>query len=377
MPPPPVPKKRLERGVIHVTVTNARSLRNMERFGRMDVYATVRVGGCAHNTSVAEKGGTDPQWNETLTFHVSERPSSILIDAWDRESVGKDDHIGAGELVLAGKLSNTAQIAQRVSLEAADGTGDAGDISLRVRFEADGSPLVISGHLEKKSPNWPKWDRRWFELRGDSLCYFSESASGAKQAAGEVKLGEATTARSSTAPDRRDCEWELVTDKRTYRLVAGSDEECVAWIDACLQLIGGAEEPSSPSRGDALAEGETTPRGRSAPKAQLQARKYLVALTGKPAKGQDLYESLKDGTLLCALANAIQPGVVPHCAESPATSVEEMENIGIFLSAAAKLGVEEENLFELTALWDGMTVGAEPAAIQMTLNRLAELHPQA
>ena len=84
-----------------------------------------------------------------------------------------------------------------------------------------------------------------------------------------------------------------------------------------------------------------------------------------------------DRSLLCALANAIQPGVVPHCAESPATSVEEMENIGIFLSAAAKLGVEEENLFELTALWDGMTVGAEPAAIQATLNRLAELHPQA
>ena len=46
--------------------------------------------------------------------------------------------------VLAGKLSNTAQIAQRVSLEAADGTGDAGDISLRVTVNGtkiQGSPF--------------------------------------------------------------------------------------------------------------------------------------------------------------------------------------------------------------------------------------------
>ena len=72
------------------------------------------------------------------------------------------------------------------------------------------------------------------------------------------------------------------------------------------------------------------------------AGRVLLSLSsgGKYLRGW----SLKDGTLLCALANAIQPGVVPHCAESPATSVEEMENIGIFLSAAAKLGVEEENL---------------------------------
>ena len=100
-------------------------------------------------------------------------------------------------------------------------------------------------------------------------------------------------------------------------------------------------------------------------------------LAGDADLDGELGEALKSGVVLCNLANAIQPGVVPHCAESPATSVEEMENIGIFLSAAAKLGVEEENLFELTALWDGMTVGAEPAAIQTTLNRLAELHPQA
>ncbi len=289
MPPPPVPKKKHERGVVTVTVVAARNLRNMERFGKMDPYVTVRLEEASRSTAVVKGGGCACEFGDELVFHVEERPMSLCVDVFDKERVGSDDHVGSGEVTLAGKKIVGAGLSETVALHE-----DYGEVDLQIRFQHDGTPLVLSGYLEKKSPSWPRWDRRWFELRGTLVVYYHEDASGSKRAAGEVSLLECTDVRSSTAPDARDAEWELLHAARTYRLAAGSDEEALAWIEACRAHIPAGDGPQgtdsaevgTPTRDDAMAVSEGTPRGRSAPRQVATVRKYISAMTGKPAKGQ-------------------------------------------------------------------------------------------
>jgi hypothetical protein len=287
MPPPPVPKKKHERGVVTVTVVAARNLRDMERFGKMDPYVTVRLDEAARSTAVVKGGGCACEFGDELLYHVEERPTSLCVDVFDKEKVGSDDHVGSGEVTLVGKKIVGGGLSETVVLHE-----NFGEVDLQIRFQHDGTPLTLSGYLEKKSSSWPRWDRRWFELRGTLLVYYHEDASGSKRAAGEVSLLECTDVRSSTVPDARESEWELLHEARTYRLAAGSDEEALAWIEACRAHISGdppgtdSAEVGSPTRDDAMAVSEGTPRGRSAPREAAVVRKYLSAMTGKPAKGQ-------------------------------------------------------------------------------------------
>jgi hypothetical protein len=90
-----------------------------------------------------------------------------------------------------------------------------------------------------------------------------------------------------------------------------------------------------------------------------------------------MFEALKSGVLLCELANKCEPGVVQAFSTNPLNSIVEMENINLFLSAAAKLGVEPDLICQHSDLWDGITVGAERASVLGTLKRLSELYPAA
>lgn len=59
---------------------------------------------------------------------------------------------------------------------------------------------------------------------------------------------------------------------------------------------------------------------------------------------------LVDGVVLCAVANLIQPGAVPRIHKASKIKMLQRENIQLFLSAAARLGVPSASLFSITDL---------------------------
>merc|ERR1712179_660266 len=85
---------------------------------------------------------------------------------------------------------------------------------------------------------------------------------------------------------------------------------------------------------------------------------WIRELTGEPdnvsGDPENVYEHLRDGTLLCKLANEIQPGTVKKVQQSK-MAFKCMENINMFLEAAKTFGVPNQELFQTVDLWESRT----------------------
>jgi len=91
---------------------------------------------------------------------------------------------------------------------------------------------------------------------------------------------------------------------------------------------------------------------------ERQARTWMEAVTGEPLSNQEigaksLHESLKDGSYLCKLANAITGNVKWKPSN---LAFKQMENIGIFLDACGKMGVAKTDLFQTVDLYEAQNM---------------------
>jgi len=82
-----------------------------------------------------------------------------------------------------------------------------------------------------------------------------------------------------------------------------------------------------------------------------QVRLYMEMTTGEKWKSDDMWESLKDGTMLCKFINALSPGAVRKI-NRPGLPFKEMENITFFLEAAVKFGLRANNTFRTPDLYE-------------------------
>lgn len=132
---------------------------------------------------------------------------------------------------------------------------------------------------------------------------------------------------------------------------------------------------------------DTTPRSlnltKHDPKKAAEVVKYIEKMTGasldlpddREGVGNGLFLALKDGQVLCAVANAVRPGIVKRVNKKNLPAMQ-MENIGLFLNACTELGLASGDLFHTPDLWDGITVGQRPQDIMLCILRLRDLHPE-
>ncbi|XP_045519928.1 myophilin-like [Pieris brassicae] len=82
---------------------------------------------------------------------------------------------------------------------------------------------------------------------------------------------------------------------------------------------------------------------------------WVKQITDEPINtagdAENLYETLKDGTLLCKIVNKFQEGLVKKVNKST-MAFKCMENINAFLEAAVKLGVPPQETFQTIDLWE-------------------------
>jgi len=87
-----------------------------------------------------------------------------------------------------------------------------------------------------------------------------------------------------------------------------------------------------------------------------ELRQWIEGLTGEKFSDRSFAKSLKNGILLCQLANKIRPGICPKIQKSPAPFVQ-MENINAYLNAAKQLGVPTLDLFMTVDLFEEKNIG--------------------
>ncbi|OWR51940.1 myophilin [Danaus plexippus] len=77
----------------------------------------------------------------------------------------------------------------------------------------------------------------------------------------------------------------------------------------------------------------------------------------------NFYEVLKDGVVLCKLANNLQPGTVKKVNESK-MAFKCMENINAFLEAAKQFGVPAQETFQTVDLWERQNLNSVVICLQ-------------
>ena len=93
---------------------------------------------------------------------------------------------------------------------------------------------------------------------------------------------------------------------------------------------------------------------------------WVEVLSGIPRSDLAFHEWLKDGTVLCSLANAIQPGIVEKVHPSSAPMFKQMENVTKFIRACRSLGVHEKDVFNTVDLYEAKNL----ASVQACLSNL-------
>lgn len=96
------------------------------------------------------------------------------------------------------------------------------------------APIVREGYLIKQGQKIKNWRRRWFTLSSSVLTYREEEGTAAK---GVIYMADVILARRSCKyPDKKFL-FEVITKKRTYYMMASSQDEMASWTDALTNIL--------------------------------------------------------------------------------------------------------------------------------------------
>jgi len=130
------------------------------------------------------------------------------------------------------------------------------------------------------------------------------------------------------------------------------------------------------------------PIGLHAAVLEKQAQKYDAGLAAKTLEWikhltkedintsgdrENFHSLLKDGTLLCKLANTLKPGIIKKV-QNPASTFACIENIGSFTTAAKQLGVTTEELFQTVELYEARDLFSVTTCVLALKRQMGKSH---
>ncbi|CAL0304664.1 unnamed protein product [Lupinus luteus] len=88
----------MPRGTLEVILVSAKDLPNADFLKKMDPYVVLTYRSQEHTSSVAE--GSDPIWNESFLFTVSDNVSELKLRFMDKDTFSDDDYLGETNIFL-------------------------------------------------------------------------------------------------------------------------------------------------------------------------------------------------------------------------------------------------------------------------------------
>jgi len=101
---------------------------------------------------------------------------------------------------------------------------------------------------------------------------------------------------------------------------------------------------------------------------------WIAAVLGDPLPKGQFEDVLKDGVILCKLANKLTPGSVKKIQER-GTNFQLMENIQRFQAAIKKYGVPDSEIFQTADLFERRNI-QQVVLCLYSLGRITQKHPE-
>ncbi|WJX92739.1 hypothetical protein P8452_74340 [Trifolium repens] len=103
----------MPRGTLEVVLISAKGLEDNDFLSSIDPYVILTYRAQEHKSSVQEGAGSNPQWNETFLFTVSDSASELNLKLMEKDNFTNDDNIGEAVIPLdavfeEGSLPETA-----------------------------------------------------------------------------------------------------------------------------------------------------------------------------------------------------------------------------------------------------------------------------
>ncbi|KAF7017348.1 hypothetical protein CFC21_030805 [Triticum aestivum] len=92
----------MAQGTLEVLLVGAKALENTDYLCNMDPYAVLKCTSQEQKSTVASGKGSDPEWNETFVFTVSENATELVIKLLDSDGGTDDDSVGEATIPLDG-----------------------------------------------------------------------------------------------------------------------------------------------------------------------------------------------------------------------------------------------------------------------------------
>jgi hypothetical protein len=258
-------------------------------------------------------------------------------------------------------------------------------------------PWMLKRQPKKESVEVQEAKRRGSDIQPDS-SWMQKGSSGAKQKEEQPWRRKRSTPRVQTPPHPAQ-EEELPTRRRAASGVrqeapadnplapapAGEEEDEGWWagphgsdangstttqqvstqqVSGLGGLFGGGAAAST-----ADARAEATVASDVEPALVEWVETWVWNVTGNGFEGKSMEDALKDGVVLCALMNQMQPYAIKKVHNSK-LRFKQMENITMFIRAARTFGLREHELFSATDLFDAKNLGAVVKCL-LALERLS------
>ncbi|XP_015948173.1 elicitor-responsive protein 3 [Arachis duranensis] len=90
----------MPRGTLEVVLVSAKGLDGSDFLANIDPYVILSYRSQEHKSTVAEGAGSNPQWNESFLFTVSDSSCELNLKIMDKDNFSQDDFLGEATITL-------------------------------------------------------------------------------------------------------------------------------------------------------------------------------------------------------------------------------------------------------------------------------------